>query len=180
MRSFLCGRFVAGLAILVLQACSRITVSVDYDLSRDFAALRTYDWLPDAGPARGDPRAANTLLASRVRRAVDRALAAKGYERRTEGEPDFLVTYHALVEEKTDVRTIGAYGFWRWGGFPDTYVYRYPQGTLLVDILNPKDKALLWRGTAVAVVDFNRGTPESREQRINEAVAKLFDRFPPR
>jgi hypothetical protein len=172
--------WVAGLVLLLLGGCSRITVGVDYDPSWDFGALRTYDWLPDPEPTSRDPRTDNTLLAGRVHRAVDRALAAKGYEKQTDGEPDFLVAYHTLVEEKTDVRTIGTYGFSRWGGFADTYVYQYEQGTLLIDIIDPKENALLWRGIAVAVIDRYDGTPESREQKINEAVAKIIDRFPPR
>ena len=44
--------------------------------------------------------------------------------------------------------------------------------------MDNKEDDLIWRGIGTAVLQ-NQGTPEEREQYINEAVAKILDQYPP-
>lgn len=170
-------------AVLLLAACSSVTVNTDYDPGADFAALKTYAWLARKAGATGDPRLDSTLLHERIRSAVEAQLAARGYEKVAVGRADFLVAYHTAIERKIDVDTIyRGYGYrsgaWGWGVGHETVVYEYDRGTLLLDVLDPKAHRLLWRGSASAIVS-EQSTPEQRTKRVNEAVAKLLDRFPP-
>jgi hypothetical protein len=175
------------LVLLVLSAmalaCSGIRVDSDYDPSADFSQLRTWAWLPDAGKS-GDPRLDNALLDSRIRAAVQSELEAKGYALATSGTPDFQVAYHVSVEGKLDVDTVYHGGYGRAGhrrggwGYGETRVRQYDEGTLLIDVLQPGSGALLWRGSGVATVREER-TPEKRTKRINAAVKKILERFPP-
>ena len=159
--------------------CSNIRANVDYDPSVSFANLRTYDWRPGGQKAPDDPRIDNSLLETRVHRAVDRELAAKGYQKVTTGEPDFLVGYHAVVEGKVDFRTVGGYyGYRGWGVAPQTYAYNYDEGTLLLDVIQPETMKLLWRGSASSTVRPS-ASPEQREKQINRAVEKILHKFPP-
>lgn len=168
-------------------ACSGIAVDHDYDPSADFASLQTWAWLPHAGKS-GDPRLDNALLDSRIRAAVESELAAKGYTRASSGKPDFQVTYHVSVEGKLDVDTVyrdyprggyGRVGYRRGGwGYTETRVREYDEGTLLIDVLHAGSGALLWRGSGVATVQ-EESTPEKRTKRINAAVKKILERFPP-
>ena len=50
---------------------------------------------------------------------------------------------------------------------------------LQIDIVGRESNKLLWRGTAKAVLRSNQ-SPEESTSRINEAVAKVLGRFPPR
>jgi hypothetical protein len=66
-----------------------------------------------------------------------------------------------------------------WSGFADatTYVENYTVGTLVVDMFDSRTKRLIWRGSASDVVS---GKPEKDEKKLNEAVSKMFDHFPPK
>jgi hypothetical protein len=170
-------------AALLLAACSSVTISTDYDPGTDFSALETYAWLPRKAGRPQDPRLDSTLLHERIRDAVESQLAQRGYRKTAPGRADFLVAYHTAIERKMDVDTIyRGYGYghgaWGWGAGHETVVYQYDQGTLLLDVLDPKAHRLLWRGSASAVVR-EESTPEKRAQGIREVVAKLLDRFPP-
>ena len=67
---------------------------------------------------------------------------------------------------------------WLWSGFADatTYVEHYTEGTLVVDMFDTKTKKLIWRGSASDVLS---GKPEKDEKKLDKAVSKMFERFPP-
>jgi hypothetical protein len=52
--------------------------------------------------------------------------------------------------------------------------HTYTKGTLVLDVWNPKDKQLLFRGTATDTVDAN---PEKMEKKINKAIEKMVKEF---
>jgi len=167
--------------------CASVSVTSDYDRSADFSQLKTYSWSPKAQPVTGDPRIDNNaLLDSRVRSAVDRELALKGFQKASVGTPDFWVGYQAAIQQKVSVMTLNNYyGYGPSRGLnaidtwnPETISTTYDEGTLIIDIADPKTNRPLWRGSASDVVDENR-TPEQREAKINEAVTKLLAKFPP-
>ena len=173
---------VGPLVALVLAGCSRITVTTDHDPAANFAALHTYAWRP--GPQQGvsDPRFDSTLIDTRVRAAIDRVLASKGYRTAAPGTvADFLVGYHAVVRQKTSAQTINGWYGYRVGArrAPQAYVHDYDKGTLLIDVIDPATMQLLWRGSGTGVVD-PQASLEKREQRINEAVDRILADFPPR
>lgn len=116
-----------------------------------------------------------------MRTAVERELAVRGY-RKTSGEPDFLVATFAAGRERVDVRTVNEY--WRYRGYRGRWVSvtrvdvdHYTRGTVIIDIVDPARRELIWRGWAEDAV--RDPTPEKIERKINEAVEKLLARFPP-
>jgi hypothetical protein len=50
-------------------------------------------------------------------------------------------------------------------------------GTVMVDIVDAKADALVWRGVASDTLSTNP-TPEKSEKRINKAMTKLFYKYP--
>ena len=169
------------LSFMVMASCATVSVTSDYDQSARFDDLKTYAWMT-VNEEPENTRVNNTLVMSRIHDAIDRQLNRKGYQN-TPQNPDFFVAYHASVDEKTQIHSIpyygggvGVYGF----GAVHTNVYqtRYEEGTLIVDIFNSEGKKLLWRGIAKGTVD-RQGDPETKTKRINEAVEKILDRFPP-
>ena len=185
-------------ALLVLTTtvvgCSTMEISYDYDPKADFKGLETYDWLNEPQKPTGDPRIdGNTILETRIHEAVDTGLAARGF-RKVASDPDFLVAYHVSLDRRQSVQTLNSYyGYgpgWGygygasyrpgvWAGAPETYVYEYEEGTLILDIVNPENKELMWRGSAQDEVHF-KSTPEKDQAQLNEAVQKMLEKFPPK
>ena len=54
----------------------------------------------------------------------------------------------------------------------------YQEGTLMIDIINAAKNELVWRGSATDIVDPDL-SPEKKTQKINNAVARILEKFPP-
>lgn len=178
---------IAGAALaLTVIGCSSMRIQSDFDpeAAPNFGAYGTYAWLPH--PQGGDVRINNELTARRISGAVDRELAAKGYQKQDSGSPSFKIGYHAAVEgrmEAESMNTYYGYGWGRWGGWGGMavgtdYVREYDEGMLILDIVDGKSGELVWRGTAEAEVDM-MADPQQRQEKINTAVRKILERFPP-
>jgi Domain of unknown function (DUF4136) len=162
-------------AVLAAVGCSGITTSVDYDRAVDFSRFKTYTW-KDVHPVQ------NAIVESRIKSAVDRALAAKGL-RKVEADPDLWVVEHISLSKQKQLSTYDSgwgYGYrGGWGGGMTTAtVSEIPIGELVLDVVDAKDNQMIWRGTATKTIDPN-ATPEEREKATDEAVQKLFAGFPP-
>lgn len=155
-------------------SCSPISVKSDYDHEVDFTKYRTFKWMPFPKKRPKNTVKPNSILDKRIRRAVNSQLEARGYEIKATGRTDALLAYHVGVKQKIDVSRVD-YGYWR--GWPRhrVYAHRYKEGTLIVDLVDPELKQLVWRGWAVGAV----GNFDESEKKINEAVAKILEEFPP-
>lgn len=172
------------LLVAALSGCSTMEIATDFDPQASFAGLKTYDWMPVPEETTEDLAAVsrNSLLEQRVFRAVERELGAKGYVRDSSGKADFLVGYHATLDSKTSVTVLDNYYHYQpygWSRIPQTYVYEYEEGTLILDIVDAETRRLIWRGSARDEVSFS-ATPEQKEQKINEAVQRMLLTFPPK
>jgi hypothetical protein len=177
---------------LLLSGCSGITVDYDFDAGQDFTRMRTYDWLPMPEKTKMD-----VFSVKRIKRAVERELAAKGLSRSRE-TPDFLIALHGGRRREVDIVEWGyayaPHGYYHgshrrgrryYGGGPRYYEYRrgidayaYEVGTLILDFVDADSRELIWRGSAEAVMDISVG-PERREKKINKAVGMVLMYFPP-
>ena len=163
-----------GLLLLALvTAAVAQQVNTDYDKHLDFSQFHTYSW--------GRIMTENPLWQQRIRDAVDKQLEAKGWQR-VETGGDVVVTAVGAAKNQQQYQTFynGFGPGWRWGGFGDqatTSVVNYRVGTLVVDMYNAQNKDLIWRGTSQETVS---DKPEKNEQKLNKAVGKMFDRFPPK
>ena len=54
---------------------------------------------------------------------------------------------------------------------------QYKQGALIVDIVDARNKRLLWRGAITAGIDLNV-SEELKQRRIRAAVVELLRHFP--
>ncbi len=182
------------LLALLLAGCSSMEVQVDYDPNTKFAGLETYDWIPEPRERTGDPRIdRNTILEKRIKTAVERELDAKGLRKSSES-PDFWLAYHVTLDKKQSVTTLNKhYNYspaWGWAhgyerrprgymGASETFILEYEQGTLLLDVVDPEGRDLLWRGSARDEVNFS-AKPAEKEEQINEAVRQMLANFPPK
>jgi hypothetical protein len=160
---------VVAITLSGLAAGARAqSVQSDFDRAFDFSKLKSFAFAQQQrGP--NDPLAANELNDRRIRTALDEQLVARGYTRDSSG-PDFLVAYHAATRARTSLDAWG-YGPGRWrGGRVD--VNQYTEGTLIVDMVDPGSKQLVWRGTATGTIQL-----KDVDKKIREAAKKLTERF---
>jgi hypothetical protein len=179
-KTFLAVAVVAMLGALV--ACSTLQVNSDYDRTVDFAAYTTFDVLPA-------PELANPLVYARVSEAVEAELIGKGL-RREAGSAALLVALHGRLSKQTQIDTATyGYGWGAWGGYWNSWGYggmgtatttvrEVPVGTLIVDLVDAKEKRMIWQATASDTLDPN-SSPEMKDYRVREAVKKMFAGFPP-
>ncbi|MEI7751178.1 MAG: DUF4136 domain-containing protein [Candidatus Omnitrophota bacterium] len=181
--------------LFVLTGCATTEIHTDYDYKADFSALKTFAWVPDMKQESQDPRVANEVTDAKIRSAVEKALIAKGYQMTDAGQANFWVAYQAAIEEKFDARMTnypyttpstrnianGNYAqdlTWAYGG-SKTFLSHYEEGTLILDIVDPQGKKLMWRGTAQATLEGGRDSAK-KDARLNAGIQKIFATFPPK
>ena len=176
--------FVPLLAGVLALACSSMSFNSDWDRDADFGSYSTYAWLEqESDPASGSAQQArqqNSLLAKRVRSAVDHQMTQKGFTVNVDS-PDLLLVFHTGLQDKVNVTDYGyrySYDYWGWGG-RDIDVYQYTEGTLIVDMIDRNTKELVWRGSATATVDESAST-EKREETITKAIMGILENYPPK
>lgn len=171
---------LVGLAPFVLMsACASINTGADFPAGIRLEQYQTFDWGGGDSLPVGDPRLDNNpFYASRVRSAVELELAAKGLRRVTTA-PDLLVHYHASIRQRVDVvRADEARGY----SFPELRasekVVEFDEGTLIIDVVEPKGKIILWRGWSQTDVGGLIDDPRAMEKRVRESVRLMMQRFP--
>lgn len=190
---FLNKGFLVALFAVVLTACSSVQVSTDYDKNADFSRLKTFNWIPEADQIEHNNALLNNrIMAERVRVAVNQQLALQGFT--VAPEPDFYISYNITTEKKTDIRTYDNYGgygpSWGWGfgyghrgmavsAHTETRVDEYQKGSLIIDVIDPQNRELIWRGVG------SKRLPESTDaasmdKLVAEVVASILVKFPPK
>ena len=182
-------KFVSVAGILALGAgmsgCATDNIRSDYDPSMDFSQYTTYNFFPDAGP---DQTNYQSFFSKYMVTAISREMDARGYS--LSNDPDLLINFNAMLQDKTDVRTTpapsygGYYGYR--GGFYDpwmgygyaqeTHVSQYTEGTFNIDLVDARKKKLVWE--AVGVGRVTEKVLEELEERVDIGVANAFKKYP--
>jgi hypothetical protein len=169
-------------------------IKTDYDTKADFSKYKTYAFqsgriiLPE-----NIPDTNNTLIDNRIRNAVAAQMEAKGIKQ-DPTNPDLVVTYVAGAKNKQEVeRQIAAppppgwaaggwyqpgyYGPGGWWdpGYNAYFTRKYTEGTLIVDLVDPKAKELVWRAYVTGEV-----TKIPDDRAVNKLFARIFAQYPPK
>jgi hypothetical protein len=164
-----------GLLCLAAAVCILFAkVTVDYNHAVDFSKYKTYSWM---NVKAGDP-----LWPDRIKAAVDRQLASKGWSPTPSGGDAALAAFGSTKEVPTMQTFYDSFGGgWFWRGFGDgiatTTISTTPVGTLVVDIFDAPSKKLIWRGVSTETLT---DKPEKNEKKLEKAVAEMFKNFPPK
>ena len=191
---------VLMMTLLTGAGCSTYSVVTDYDSSFPFASYKTYRWSDDAiTKSSSNVLANNPLVLKRIKNAVDRELATKGYVLNSNGAADFTVSLYAGVQDRERYNLPpmsfsyhqgyyhNRFGHNRFGHnrfvmydpyWPTPYVSYYKAGTLVIDIMDQKSNELAWRGIAQGILQ-NYNTGKEMQQDIDGAVTKILAEFPP-
>ena len=174
-------------ALLLLSACKiRPPVTSDYDTQFDYSKLKNYAWVIPK-----DKSKVSTLDNRRQKNAIETILNRKGFDKVEDlATADFLLRTHTITDKKTDVDS-----FYRiWGYYPyafhhpmgwphnrtTTVVREYEVGTLVLDIVDPNKKEVIWRGSVSRKLGIylNR-SPEERDTIALSNAEVMLESFPP-
>jgi hypothetical protein len=177
-------------AVLLVAAgasgCAGDPIRSDYDPTADFSQYNTYNFFADAGP---EDTNYQSFFSQYMVAAITREMEMRGYSK--SNDPDLLVNFNAILQEKTDVRTTpapsyggGYYGYRGgfydpWGGYgygTETHVSQYTEGTFNIDLVDARRKKLVWE--AVGTGRISQKMLEELEERVNAGVPKFFAKYP--
>lgn len=179
----------SGLALtlaLGILGCGR-TIDVRTMSAPDarFSDLHAFRLL--AGPARrdglaaagsDDPMISNSIANRAIRDQIVKAFQSRGYTL-AEGTADFVVAFYATAHEELDV-SLWDYGYPtypRWPRYPSPVptVTRYTEGSVVIDVVRPGTRELLWRGEGKAELT---DTPAKNVERLAKAASAIVAKFP--
>ncbi len=161
--------FVIGVLAIATTALAQ-DVKTDYDHHANFSQYHTYYW--------EKVKTTDPLWQSRIQDAVEHELQAKGWQRVDSGG-DVALTAVGSAGNKQEYQTFyNGMGGWHWGGFGETttQVENYTVGSLVLDFYDTHNKQLIWRGVAQESLS---DKPEKNEKKLEKAVNKMFEHFPP-
>ena len=174
------------LIVMSLGGCAGVRVSQDYEPGTDFATYKTFGWKSAVQPQTGDIRIDNPLLDGRIRKALERALAAKGYRNTDQGSADLLVDYILAVQAKIDsspvsigtVFGIGGGGSFGGIGVGTPVVDSYEEGLLVINLYNSKTGQLIWRGSGTRRIGW-QSDPAKNTEEVDTLVDRILAQYPP-
>jgi Domain of unknown function (DUF4136) len=174
-------------ATVVLEA---VKVKSQHDPKFDFSRLKTWSWNP-SGPGDVKVWVSADSKSEPVKRqyepvimqAVEEELLRRGFTRASGAQPDFNVTYYALITVGSATQQMGQFlpAVTQWGLPPftpqTTALTVYPQGSLVLDIASPDPSNVVWRAVAQSEIDLER-TDAQRAVRIRNVVRDALAKLP--
>ncbi len=180
-------------AALVLAA--GVKVRVEHDKAFDFRAVKTYAWHSEgagdvkmlmSGSAARDPGDIQVKVEPTILQAVEDSLNKRGVGRVEPGQGALNAHYYLLIGAGQSMQQMGQFlpGTTAWGLPPfaaSTTAHEvYMQGSLVVDLSTPGEQGtVVYRGIAQTELE-GKYTDAQRRQRIADAIAKMFEKFPPK
>ena len=177
-----------GILLLVVFAsgcASKPKMRSAYDDSVDFSQFKTYNFFSDAGP---DHSSYQSLFSQYMITAINKEMQDRGYT--VSDAPDLLVNFNANLQDKTKVTTSPSsmsssyYGYrgsryGGWGGYgygTDTHVSQYTEGTVNIDLVDPRTKQLVWESVGVGRISDD--TMENIQEKVMLGVPNYFALYP--
>jgi len=173
------------LALLFLSSCVSVRVVSDYDKEANFNGYKSYAFYKTGI----DKAHISDLDKKRILKAIDAEMSSRGMVKAQ--NPDLLISIFTKEREQVDVYNNywgGMYGWgwspWYYGGFGPGWGWNSPsvstrtQGSLYIDLIDSKNKELVWQGKGIGTLNNTRNI-EKKEERIREFVTEILQQYPP-
>jgi hypothetical protein len=156
--------------------------NIQWDKSYDFSKVHTFMWQPPSAPSLEEE---NPFMHKFIVESIETELQNVGFMETTEN-PDVYVTYHGSINTEISYRStsfgfsVGSYGMGPWGGMSgvsagpthtNTQEVQTQKGTLVVDIVDAKEKQLVWRGTSSGILISD--SQEKTEAAVGDAIQDM-------
>jgi hypothetical protein len=184
----------AGILAVALSGCgSGISVTSDWDPGVDFTTFHTFYVLDEASGGSG----IDQLTHNRIKASIASHLQTKGMRQAdSEKDADVGVGWQLTTDERSSFQTVSTgWGGYGWGGYGGWYrgygggmggmstsrttETRYEVGTLVIALFDEEKQEMVFTATGSKTLSSGNLTPEESQKRIDEAVAKILEKFPP-
>ncbi|MFZ6025441.1 MAG: DUF4136 domain-containing protein [Bacteroidota bacterium] len=183
---------VVMMASIVMISCGR-TAYVQKDADVDFSKIKTYSWVTtQANKETASAQTKNDDLTNRkIRRAIDKSLAEKGW-REVKRNPDVYLVYDVVIEEENKRVTTPVYSqsFTRWFFNPrnrrwvpvfypsqfmgyDEDTQKVKEGTLTLTLMDADTDKTIWQGWTTSELSGRKLTDKQIDSKVKAIVAKL-------
>ena len=179
-------RLIGVVVVLGLAAAPAFAqrVVLDYAHDFDFKSVRTFQYVDTT-----DTNIQDSLMADRVVSAIKKELGAHGLSE-VQDSADLVVTYHFSTQDNQVFQTTSmgwgsagmGPGWGRWGapgmgmgmGTSTTRATTFTEGTLVIDLYDPEEKKLVWRGSGTVNL---KNKPDAQLKQVNKVLKKLGSRW---
>lgn len=154
------------------------------DKNVDFSKFKTYSWEPIGAVA-------HPVLAADVVGAINDEMKAKGLQL-VPSNPDLIIQVYGSVDQENSYYTNDPL-YMATGGIPPfdpslsgpaligmygNSTVTIHKGQLVVDLIDPAVKKLVWRG--MAQDNLAKNNPNKLLDQVNNAITKMFKDYPPK
>ena len=160
----------------LLAACaSGPTIVANTSPDADFRQFQTFGFMDQLGTDRSS--GVRTPLSSMLMAAASQEMAARGLTQSS--DPDLLIDFMVFTEERMDIRQTPTStvhrsnwhrGFSTWPAYQTT-VRQYTQGSLLIDLIDPRGNRLIAEGAAQSRIN----STELTQQQANDIVGQILN-----
>jgi Domain of unknown function (DUF4136) len=163
-----------ALAVCLLAVACGPHVDVHGERSRiaTFGRYGTYAWASPATPAGSVAEQDASLLDWRIRNAVDRALAAKGYVR-SDGAASLLAEYDVVTRSEDGAAFRDYFAKRRTSGDSRLSAAGYSAGSLVLHLVDARTGEIAYRSSATSVI-----AADGDRRRLDEAVDRMLADLP--
>lgn len=126
-----------------------------------------------------DPMVNNSITNRALRESVASAFQGRGYVM-MEPRADIAVAVYASAREKLDL-SMWEYGYPYWphwwrSGMPQQTINQYTEGTVVIDVIDPVTRDLIWRGSGTATLEDD---PAQNTKHLQKVAVAIVAKFPP-
>jgi len=164
------------LVLVSVISCSTVRVKYDLDKTVDFTNYSTYNYYPEIQTGLSD------LDSRRLYNAIDSTMQMRGIL--LSEEPDFYINVQSKSFVTPNNSTVGVGIGGTSGNVGGGVSIGVPLGgsnlerELIFDLVDSQKDALFWQ--AISLSNFSENSsPNTRERKLYEIVAKVFSKYPP-
>jgi hypothetical protein len=184
------GLVVCMSIVLVGGACSSLKVQHVSDPAANLAALKTFAILPNNQEVLSGRILMGQPLSELIEKSITRSLEARGKTAAPAAQAQMIVRWVANIEyseggsnagtSQMDLRhAFAAQNYVYTTAGSGDMPYMVTNGAVAVDIEDAQTKKSVWRGLISGVVKEKLSDPQ-RQERLDKALAKLFESVPAR
>jgi hypothetical protein len=164
--------------VLGVSAVRAQDVTYNFDQDTDFAHFKTYKWVTIKNAQQVDD-----LTARQITAALEAELAKRGLTKTDADNADLYIGYQTAIgaQKQWNAYSTGWGMGPRWGGGMGTASATSTTirvGELDLDMYDPANKRLVWKGTVSKTLD-PTAKPEKRQKNLQKALEKMLKNYPP-
>lgn len=171
-------KYLLPLLLVLMAGCSSKKVDIDYDPEFSTTALSSFALVHKS------TEGSNTLNDERIREAIVHQMELKGYKEAAVERADFHVSFQSKIEEDVPSNLSLGFGVGTFSSGLGTSIgtshrAASDQGSLLINMLDPKTKKIFWRSSLTRDIDEFK-TPQERSDYFDKSVSLMLEGFPKR